>query len=156
MTASTPEELEEKKRRLSAWLMNVQEAELHDPFISDYHFHGSFEAISYADEVEKTTATVQFSAYPYMRSNTKRSYSSTVTTTTDAVITVHNNSSHRISPTFNSSVPIVIKVGNVSYSIPDGEVTDPSFLFESGANTITARSTSSTGTLKIEFYEEVF
>ena len=156
MTASSPEELEEKKRSLSAWLMNVFEAEIHDPFIPDYHFYGTFSDISYADEVEKTTATVLFSAYPYMRSNSKRSYTVALTTESDTVVTVYNNSSHRVSPTFISNVPLVIKVGDVSYSIPDGEITDLSFTFERGINTVSARSTSGTGSLKIEFYEEVF
>lgn len=156
MTASSPEELEEKKRELSAWLMNVAEAEIHDPFITDFHFYGTFESISYEDEVEKTTATVQFSAYPYMRSNSKRAYTAALTTGNEVGVTIYNNSSHRVSPTFISDVPFVIKSGDVSFSVPDGEITDSSFMLERGSNAVSVRSTSGSGTLRIEFYEEVF
>lgn len=156
LTASNPEELEEKKMRLSAWLMNVQDAEIHDPHITEYHFKGTFESIAYADEVEKTTATVQFSAYPFMRSNSKRSYSAALTSASDASVTVYNNSSHRVAPTLICDVPFIIKHDNISYSVPSGEITDHSFTLNRGSNVIAARAVSGTGTLRIEFFEEVF
>lgn len=156
LTANSPEELEEKKMKLSSWLMNVQEAEIHDPHIHDYHFIGTFEAISYADEVEKTTATVQFSAYPYMRSNAKRAFTASLTSASDTTVAVYNNSSHRVTPTFICNVPFIIKHDGTSYAVSSGEITDHSFSLNRGSNTIEARSVSGSGTLKIEFYEEVF
>lgn len=69
--ASTPEKLEELKTAFSAWVMNVLNEEIHDPFIPEYHFVGTFEDISFADEetLDKTTVTVKFKAYPYKIAN---------------------------------------------------------------------------------------
>ena len=75
LDAETPEELEELKISLSDWLMNVMEEDLFDPFIEGYHFKATFEDIDFDDsEVEKTTVTVKFSAYPYMLSNEEKTY----------------------------------------------------------------------------------
>ena len=69
--ASTPEKLEELKTDFSAWVMNVLNEEIHDPFIPEYHFVGTFEDISFDDEetLDKTTVTVKFKAYPYKIAN---------------------------------------------------------------------------------------
>ena len=70
LDAETPEELEDLKIDLSNWLMNVFEEDLFDPFIEGYHFRATYDDIDFDDsEVEKTTATVKFKAYPYMISN---------------------------------------------------------------------------------------
>ena len=59
ITADTPEDLERKKTAFKSWIMNVMNRELHDPFITDYHFLATFGSIDFDDsEVEKTTANV--------------------------------------------------------------------------------------------------
>lgn len=73
--ADSVEELEEKKIALKSWVMNVFQEKLYDPYVPDYHFIATFKDIDFDDsEVEKTTATVKFSAYPYMISNTLKTY----------------------------------------------------------------------------------
>lgn len=154
--ANTPEELEEKKQPFLTWVMNVSDAEIHDPFITDYHFKGTFDDIDINDsEIEKSTITVTFTAYPYMISNTKRTGIYNLTET-ETVINITNNSSHRITPTFISDVEYIVIKGNSSYAIPAGELTSAVFMFAPGMNTLKIRSTGESGTLKIEFYEEVF
>lgn len=154
--ANTPEELEEKKQPFLAWVMNVNNEEIHDPFIADYHFKGTFNDIDIDDsEIEKSTITVTFTAYPYMISDTKRMGIYKLTET-EAVINITNNSSHRITPTFISDVEYTVVKGSSSYALPAGELTSAVFMFAPGMNTLKIRSTGKSGTLKIEFYEEVF
>ena len=156
ITANTPEELEEKKQAFMAWIMNVSEEELHDPFIQDYHFIATYEDSEPDDsEVEKSTITVKFTAYPYMISDAKR-VGVYELTETQAEIRVVNESSHRITPTFICDVEYTLIFGDSSYEIPAGELTDERFMLEPGANTLTVGAVEGSGTLKIEFHEEVF
>lgn len=153
---TTPEELEEQKITLKNWLMNVTQEELYDPFIEDYHFITTFEDIDFEDEVEKTTATVTFTAYPYMIANEKKIYQASILTSGTALLSVINNSSHRLTPTITSSVAATFLLGDKSYSMAAAEVTDDSIKLEPGTNTITIQPAQASGTFKIEFYEEVF
>lgn len=154
--ANTAEELEEKKQPFVSWIMNVMKEDLHDPFIKNYHFLATFDDIDVNDsEVEKATITVKFTAYPYMISNEKRICVVGLTKTEDTVI-INNNSSHRITPTFISDVAFIMKKGNSSFGIPAGETTDSRFMLAPGMNIVKFQSTAASGTLKIEFYEEVF
>lgn len=156
ITADSPEELEEKKQPFLAWIMNVMNEELHDPFIEDYHFLATFSEIDDDDsEIEKSTITVKFTAYPYMISNTKRLGIYNLTTT-EQVVNITNNSSHRVTPTFICDVEYAVEKGGSSYAIPAGEMTSAVFMLSPGVNTLKVRSIRESGTLKIEFYEEVF
>lgn len=40
--ASTPEELESKKREFSNWVMNVTNEPIYDPYEPDWHYNGTF------------------------------------------------------------------------------------------------------------------
>lgn len=155
--ALTPEELEEKKIEFNLWVMNVFEEELFDPFIEDYHFIATFENIDFDDsEIEKTTITVTFTAYPFMLSNMKRVFTYDIPTASEEVVQIENKSSHKITPTFTASVPVTFDYNGTTYSIGAGEVTNDSFKLESGASTIKIHPVSTSGTLRIEFVEEVF
>lgn len=154
--ADSAEELEEKKRPFFAWVMNTAQAELHDPFIRGFHFIATYDDMDVDDsEVEKSTITVKFTAYPYMISNVKRVYAYVITEA-ETNIKINSNSSHRITPTFVTDVECNIVKGNTSYGIPAGTVEDDKFLLVPGENNMTVKATSGSGTLKIEFFEEVF
>lgn len=154
--ADSAEELEDKKRLFCAWIMNVMEAALYDPFIRGYHFIATYDDMDVDDsEVEKSTITAKFTAYPYMISDVKRVYAYMITTA-ETNIKINSNSSHRITPTFKTDVECIIVKGSSSYGIPVGEITDDKFLLVPGENNLTVKATSGSGTLKIEFYEEVF
>ncbi len=157
ITAMSAEKLEEKKQPFVSWIMNIKEAKIYDPFIADFHFVGTFDSISFDDsEIEKSTITVKFTAYPYMIANKKRFFKFNLTESAAVVKNVFNNSSHRITPTFISDVPVTLEVGGESYSIPAGETTDDSFKLEPGVSAITLQSTGGSGSVTIEFCEEVF
>ena len=156
ITANTPEELAEKKIAFKSWVMNVIEEKLYDPFIRDYHFIATFKGIDVDDsEIEKATITVIFTAYPYMISNLKRVYTVPLEASKEITVIVCNDSSHRITPTFNSDIAFTVGLGNSSYGIPAGETTDGSFKLAVGVNTLTLQATGS-GTVTISFHEEVF
>lgn len=156
ITAMTPEQLEEKRIAFVTWIMNVQAEVIQDPFILDYHFIGTFEDISFEDEVEKTTITVRFTAYPYMIANRKKEYLFELPASEELSVKVTNNSSHRITPTLNSDVRLVIQKGDKSFSLSAGKTTDDTFKLEVGVNTFVLQNLEDvTGTLRIEFHEEV-
>ncbi|EGC8431276.1 hypothetical protein H9185_001155 [Listeria monocytogenes] len=156
ITADTAEELEEKKLAFTSWIMNVMEEPLHDPFIRDFHFIGTYDDIDIDDsEVEKSTITVTFTAYPYMIANKAKNYPVVLEASKEATLTVHNNSSHRITPTFNADVAFTVAVGDSNYAIPSGETKDDSFKLAVGATVLKFNSTES-GSVNISFYEEVF
>lgn len=157
ISALTPEELENKKIVFKSWIMNVMNECIYDPFITDYHFIGTYEDSEPDDsEIEKSTITVIFKAYPYMVSNRIKQYSYDVVKDESRIVTIFNNSSHRITPTFISDVPITLIKDNVSFSIPAGETTSDKVMFSIGANTLSFETTGESGTFTIEFYEEVF
>ena len=156
ITANTPEELEEKKQLFVSWIMNVMGEELHDPFIFGYHFIATYDDIDIDDsEVEKTTITVKFTAYPYMIANTKKVYNIELEAEAEGTIVIVNDSSHRITPTLIADVPFTVTNGDTTFAIPSGTITDASFMFAVGANTVTVKAGEKAGTLKIEFFEEV-
>ena len=155
--ADTPEELEAKRTAFSSWVMNVQNEEIHDPFIPNYHFIGTYDDIDEDDDesIEKTTVTVKFKAYPYMIANEAKVFAVGVVAGAESTVAIVNESSHRITPTFNSDIAFTLKMGNASYGISDGETTDDSFKLPVGTNTLTLTA-SETGTVNISFFEEVF
>ena len=156
MDADTPEALESLKIAFNAWVMNVQKEELHDPFIKDYHFIATFDSISFDDsEVEKTTITVRFTAYPYMIANTKKSYSSLVITA-ESSVNIVNNSARKVTPTFVCSTPVTVTIDGKSYSLGATTTTNEEIKLAIGTTTMKVKANSGNGNFKVEFAEEVF
>ncbi len=158
LMADNPEELEDMKRAFSSWLMNVQEAEIHDPFIPDYHFVGTYDDMSYADEedVEKTTATVIFKAYPYMIANVPKVYELNVLASREVTLTVLNESSHPTTPIITSDKGIVLEIGNTTYTISAGTINDDTLKLPIGLTTITFKNTQSEAcAITVKLFEEV-
>ena len=155
--AMTPEELEEKKTDFKLWIMNVFEEELFDPFIEDYHFIATFDDIDFDDsEIEKTTITVTFSAYPFMIANSKSVFEFVLPTETEEEVSIENKSGHKITPTLIASVPVSFRHGNTTYSLNAGETSDVYFGLDVGQNTLVIQPVAEAGTLRIEFLGEVF
>lgn len=154
--ADTAEELEEKKIAFKSWIMNVMNEKLYDPFIRGYHFIATFSNIDPDDsEIEKSTITVKFTAYPYMIANKAKNYEIVLEASKQVTVNVVNDSSHRITPTFTADVAFTVKIGDSSFAIPSGETTDDSFKLAVGKNVLTLSATKS-GVVNISFYEEVF
>lgn len=122
MTASTPEELEEMKTAFSNWVMNVFEEKIHDPFIPDYHFVGTFDDMDFEDEesLDKTTVTVKFLAYPFKIRNVEKAYR--VVVPADYVnVELHNDGARTAIPTIITPINgLMIDFGNLSEVISAG------------------------------------
>lgn len=154
--ADSAEELERKKIPFKSWLMNIQNEKLFDPFIEGYHFVGTFSDISEDDsEFEKATITVTFTAYPYMIANNPKEYHFTLAAGVKQTVEIQNDSSHRITPKIVSDVTFKLGTGDISFSVPAGEVDDDSFKLKAGRNVLTLESTTD-GSVMFSFVEEVF
>lgn len=115
ITADDPEQLEELKRKFSAWVMGVREQELHDPHIPDYHFLATYDKMELEDDegLDKTTLTVTFTAYPYMIANTPKVYEAILPSEMREVeLQVLNESEHPVSLTVSNTLRMTIKVGD--------------------------------------------
>lgn len=157
ITACSPEKLEEKKRHFLAWVMNVMEEDIVDPFMNDYHFRGTFENVDVDDsEIEKSTITVTFSAYPYKIADYPKLCICNITKAEKSTVKIMNESSHRVIPKFISDVPFTVWIKNSSFAFVAGEVEVASIKLDVGVNTLIFQSTGDAGTVKVEFYEEVF
>ena len=157
--ADTPEALEEKKTAFANWIMNVQSEDIYDPFLADYHYVGTFESMSYADDegMEKTTIAVKFLAYPYAIANVQTEYNFEISAQSELEVNVFNGSAHRLTPNIFADHVVTIKLDNVSFGIPTGDTTDDSFKLKAGENVLTIQNTNTADAIvAIRFYEEVF
>ena len=163
--ADDPEELEELKTIFACWVMNIQEEELHDPFIPDYHFKATFDEVSFEDDegMEKTTATVIFTAYPFKIANLPKVYVFELTNGVSQTVTIYNNSAHNVYPVFSvtgAAVIVTFDNGTTNYweqdETGDEGITNSDFVLHSGVNTLALRSYGQGSKLTVRFYEEVF
>lgn len=154
-----PADLEYKKTAFSNWVMNIMHEDIYDPYETEFHYVGTFSDLDYADDesVEKTTATVTFSAYPYKIANKATNYVFAIKAGTDRLVTVINESGHRVKPVVTTNVALTIDKGGKSFSFPAGTVSDGLFMLGIGVNTLTVKNSSGTDcSLQISFYREVF
>lgn len=171
LTADTPEELEDLKRKFSAWVMGVREQELHDPHIPDYHFLATYEDMDAEDDegLDKTTLTVTFTAYPYMIANAPKVYEVTIPPVVAGgntqTIFVLNESEHPVPLTIANTVDMTLKLGEEpTVSIPAGAGTYGALKLPKGRTKVELRNPSHyDGSVDLEdcvarlsFYEEVF
>lgn len=162
--ASTPEELEELKTAFSSWVMNVHNDEIHDPFIPDYHFIGTYDDMDFADEesLDKTTVTVKLMAYPYKIANLPTVYEYTVAGGGYGSLFVENKSSHpvqaSISFTTEDRNPMTVKVGdNAAVHVSDYSTVLLATLPQGVTEIyLDAGSGDVPVTVKVSFTEEVF
>lgn len=65
----TTEEMEKIKSKALDWFMNVHDDDIYDPYIGDYHFHGSFDSDSWNEDFGAGELSISFTVYPYKISN---------------------------------------------------------------------------------------
>lgn len=157
--ADNPEMLEDKKTALSGWLMNLVDAEIIDPYISGYHFVGTFDSLSYADEEHmcKTTASAKFKAYPYKIANAATLFKYALAAGESKSVAVVNNSSHRITPTLTTDAAVEIVSGGTTYRATAGTFNDEKFKLAAGVNMLTIKNPGTAEcNIVFSFFEEVF
>lgn len=146
----TTEEMEVVKEKLLDWLLNVQDADIYDPYIGDYHYHGSFDVDSWEEDFGAGVLGVSFTVYPYKIAN----YDSTIKVDINEskTINIFNDSSHRISPTIICEGGFTIQLDNTQYSIGDGTYNDVMYL-EKGLNKVVVNGD---GTITFKYKGEKF
>lgn len=167
--APTPEKLEELKSKFAGWVKNVHQEELHDPFIPEHHFLATYDDMDFEDEegLDKTTATVKFTAYPYKISNQPVVFESLVNSSKSCI--VKNDSAHPVTPTVlvefadgvNDGRNVILTFGGVGYYVEAGASIPLPAKLPEGVTTITASAPIGNYqhinfTVKVSFYEEVF
>lgn len=157
--ASTPEKLEELKTAFSNWAMNVFQEEIHDPFIPDHHFIGTFEDIEYTDDegLDKTTVTVTFTAYPYKIANAPKVYEIACPVAVSPSFILVNDSSHPIVPTIKAQQDIAIQFDGHRFELLSGEHINEELQLPQGVTTVYIENRADqTHIVTITFTEEVF
>ena len=151
------------KIAFASWIMNVQNEKIFDPFIADYHFKGTYSAMSFDDEdcVEKTTATVTFKAYPYKIANVETTVKTEIAYSEsgdmERTVEIINSSSHRLVPTVVVEGAVSIRIGGASVQITSGTYEDDFFMLPVGKSEwVVTNQGTETATVTVSFFEEVF
>ena len=157
--ADTPQELEEKKAAFANWVMNIADADIFDPFIDGYHFHGTFDGMDFDDEdsVDKSTITVTFKAYPYKIADSEKAYPFNLGVGGAFTLAVVNNSSHRVQMVVTTDGGITMTHDGATYGISAGVTRDAKLMLSPGVNEIVFLN-SGTNAVEgtVSFREEVF
>lgn len=160
MIAPNPERLEDMKIAFANWVMAMMEVSIFDPFIPDYHFVATFDDINFADEdnIEKTTVTVKFSAYPYKIANNSKGYAFAIPANTTSTFFVENSSSHKVTPTLTTDQDIRISVDDgQQYDVSTGTIKTSLLSLPVGEVKISIKNlTTNTCSVQMNFFEEVF
>lgn len=144
ITANTPAELESKKTAFASWVMNVMNENIYDPFIANHHFVGTYKEMEFEDDesVEKSTATVIFSAYPFKIANEEKTLTVDVDFEEATVISVNNNSAHKIDASAEVIGSMTILKNNTNYIFEKSGAYEPAFSLSPGENILTISTTS--------------
>lgn len=160
ITADDPEQLEELKRKFSAWVMGTTEQELHDPHIPDYHFIATYDDMDPDDDegLDKCTLTVTFTAYPYMVADVPKQYTVGLRPSEQVTLQVLNESEHPVPLTVFNTVGITIKIGEaLTVPLLPGSGTYGAVKLPKGlTDVVLTNSEAQQGAVVISFHEEVF
>lgn len=74
IVGSTVEEMDAERTRIVNIYCNMDDVDIYDDTIPDYHFHGSFDSASQNEDGEKTELTIVFLCYPFMIANKEEYY----------------------------------------------------------------------------------
>ena len=152
---TSTEEMEFTKSNLLNWLLNIHDTDIYDPYITDYHFHGSYDSDSWSEDFGGGTLKVVFKVYPYMIKNEVNIDEMILTSTmTNALVLVNNTSGHRIPVDLTIDGEMTLSFNNVNYGLSTGKY-EKLFYVNKGENKIGIES-SSGGIFKIEYREERF
>ena len=133
-----PADLEYKKTAFANWMHNVMEENIYDPYEPDFHFVGTYSDMEFDDDesIEKTTATVKFTAYPYKIANESTNYVFSIPAGETLAVDARNDSGHRIVPIVDTEVAVTIEKNGLSYVFQAGESSDSIFALEQGDNAL--------------------
>lgn len=142
ITAENAEDLEFKKTRFAAWVANVMEERLYDPYDPDYFYVATFANLSYTDDesLEKTVVTVYFSAYPYKVARAESKVNARILSGKSRTLRVNNDSAHPIKPTITTNQLIELTLNGDVYQITEGVASDEMLKLPVGESDITVKN----------------
>lgn len=110
----TVELMDAKRTEVVNWLCNLHDVDIYDDTIPDYHFRGSFDNASQAEDGEKSELTVSFICHPFMIKNEPDEMY------IGGDFTVINKG-QPVRPTLKVSQAATITVGGVTQSVQAGD-----------------------------------
>lgn len=159
ITAPTPEKLEEAKTKFSNWVHNIMQENIYDPFIPEHHFVGTYDDMIFEDDdgLDKTTATVTFTAYPYKVANITKVYEVILAVGESRELVMLNESIHPVESTLETSGDVTIEIGSSTWVMSKGEYSDEAFQVPRGVSVWKLKNASNEAvTVNVSFCEEVF
>lgn len=109
----TVEEMEAGRLPVVNWLCNVHDEDIYDDAIPEYHFHGSFDNLSVAEDGEKVTLTFTFVCYPFLIKNIAH----VLTFYEGGEVAVTNNG-QPVSPWISTDQVCALSIGDAQKSFP--------------------------------------
>lgn len=110
----TVQEMDAKRTEVANWLCNLHDVDIYDDTLPDYHFHGSFDAISQSEDAEKSELTVTFICYPFMIENMPTE----IYVGGDFTVT---NRGQSVVPFLNSSQDTTVTINGVTQRVQAGD-----------------------------------
>lgn len=144
----TVEEMEAGRLPVVNWLCNVHDEDIYDDALPNYHFRGSFDNLSVAEDGEKVTLTFTFVCYPFLIKNSAR----VVTAASSGSYTLQNDG-QPVRLIVTTVAAATVAIGDRQQSIAAGLTGYPtSIIVPSGKNTVTV---TSNGKVTLQITEEV-
>lgn len=146
------EDLDNERRKVFNWIMNIEQTEILDEYSPNYHWFGSYSEGSWKEDAEQGLLTVKFLVYPFAISNNPVEANFNINSNTKQSILIDNHSSHRVLPKIITDNNIRIERDGSSVSLSAGEWEIDNFYLEKGENTLLI---SGNANVRIEYLEEV-
>lgn len=146
------EDLDNERRKVFDWIINIHEVEIFDDYSPNYHWFGSYSDGSWKEDAEQGLLSVKFVVYPFAISNNPIELNLKSVPEKQKVI-IQNNSSHRIVPKIITSNQINIEIDDKKVSLNKGEWEINNYYLQKGENELVI---SGNADVCIKYYEEVF
>lgn len=147
------EDLDNERRKVLDWIMNINDTEIYDDYSPNYHWYGSFDNGSWKEDAEQGLLTVKFIVYPFSISNRVIEANFNIDSLTKIPIIIDNHSSHKVLPKVKTNNNIVIEKNNNKIELTPGEWEISNFFLDKGENIILITGNAE---VCISYYEEVF
>lgn len=148
VTNDDPVELDYFVSVVLDWLANVQDADIHDDTMFNYHWHGSYESctLNWDDSGMAVELIVSFVVHPFKISD--------IPVREDLVAGTYTirNLGMAVEPIVRSDADAAIQIGSYVTGIPANEDIKLEVNLERGDNTVIV---TGEGTVKLWYYEEV-
>ncbi len=146
-------DLDNERRKVFDWIININQTEILDEYSPNYHWFGSYSDGSWKENAEQGTLTVKFLVYPFAIANIPTEKNFNVTGNINQSIIIENNSSHRVIPKIITDNNVTVTKDGKSITLTQGEWEVDNFYLEKGENTLILNGNAN---VCFKYTEEVF